>query len=106
VVQFTVSLTLWENLETDLLLSDTLLFKKFKENLKSINKENLEEIRKINDQVQGKIIVVLEIFTRALTRQFTLGDLGQAQRFSGTIGTFLFLDDRDLGQRDYREFKK
>ncbi|SNR96989.1 hypothetical protein SAMN06295967_101283 [Belliella buryatensis] len=97
---------LWERLETDLLLADKELFDKFKDNHKDIDKTKLDEIRKINDQVRTKTIVLLEIFARALTRQFTFGKLGQAQRFTGTIRTFLFLNDSDLGQRDYRELKK
>ena len=97
---------LWEQLETDLLLADTELFEKFSKNHKDIDKDKIEEIRKINEQVQAKTIVLLEIFARALTRQFTFGKLGQAQRFTGTIGSFLLLDDNNLGKRDYRELKK
>jgi len=84
---------LWERMETYLLLADMELSNKFK----------LEEIKKKNEQVKVKIIVLLEILARALTRQFIFGKLGQAQRFKGTIGTFLSLNDDELGQRDYRE---
>jgi hypothetical protein len=94
---------LWERLETELLKSDSNLFDKFKENYKDIDKNKLEEIEKINGQVRTKTIVILEIFARALTRQFTFGKLGQANRFVGTISTFLLLDDHELGQRDYRK---
>jgi len=93
---------LWEKLETELLTKDKSLFEKFKSYLNNINEQNLKRIEAINDNVQTKIIILLEIFVRALTRQFIHGKLGQAQRFSSVISTFLHLDDNDLGKRDYK----
>lgn len=97
---------LWVRLENDLLRADTKLYSKFNASLKDIDKEKIQEIKKINERVGMKIIILLEIFARALTRQFTSGKLGEAKRFTGTIRTFLFLRDEDLGQRDYRKLKK
>jgi|AntAceMinimDraft_9_1070365.scaffolds.fasta_scaffold14123_1 hypothetical protein len=96
---------LWEKLETDLLLADSELFNQLKKNLKNIDKEKVENIRKINEQVQKKTIILLEIFARALTRQFAFGNLGQAKRFTGTIMPFLTLMDNELGKRDYRKME-
>lgn len=49
------------------------------------------------------IIGKFERFVRALTRQFTLGDLGsEAEKFVAYIGPFLYLRDDEIGQTDYR----
>lgn len=94
---------LWEDLENDLLAEDSKLFNKFKKYLSNINKEKLIKIEEINKQVQSKSIILLERFARALTRQFVFGKLGQAEIFTGTITPFLSLDDKELGERDYRK---
>jgi len=49
------------------------------------------------------IVIKLERFARALTRQFTLGDLGdEAKRHCGAIGCFLHLKDDQLGNTNYK----
>jgi hypothetical protein len=72
---------LWEQLETQLLHDDSFLFSRFKNNLNEIDKYKLEDIRNIDNEVRTKIIILFEVFARALTRQFTLGKLGQAKMF-------------------------
>lgn len=48
------------------------------------------------------IIKHLEIFTRGLVRQFTLGKFSNfGRRFSGYFSQFLFLKDDDLGKSNY-----
>ena len=75
--------------------------------------EILTETGKINDNefllsdqvydfVAKEIVIKLERFARALTRLFTLGNLGkEAKIYTGYISGFLFLKDSDLGTRKY-----
>ena len=57
-----------------------------------------------NYETNSKIIIkIFERFTRALSRQFTLGDLGDlARQNSSVLYGFLMLSDLDLGTIDYR----
>lgn len=58
--------------------------------------------REIHDRVTREVVIRLERFARALARLFTIGRLGkEAQRFTGHIGTFLYLSDSELGTREY-----
>ena len=61
-----------------------------------------ENIRYINRH----ITTLLQRFARALCRMFTMGRLGQiGSQQTGTIGCFLYLQDKDLGQVQSRWFK-
>ncbi len=56
------------------------------------------------EELASRLTVPFERVARALARLFTLADIHpDAQRFTGTIGHFLFL--RDLGEHDYRQEK-
>jgi hypothetical protein len=84
----------WEEYETKIVLNDKELLKKLMDF--ETNKEALLKIKRI-------IIIKLEIFTRALARQFTLGRLGKlAQQNSPIIYDFLMLRDEQIGNTDYR----
>lgn len=83
---------MWEEYETKMMKSDPDLRSHF-------SKNRLDKFYKRLNQI---IISKLEYFTRALVRQFTLGDLGiEAKRYTGTISRFLFLMDTDLGNTTY-----
>jgi len=48
--------------------------------------------------INKEVTILLQRFARALSRMFTLGELGQiGKRMTGIIGVFLFLQDQDLG---------
>ena len=84
----------WEEYETKIVLNDKELLQKLMDF--ETNKEALLKIKRI-------IIIKLEIFTRALARQFTLGRLGKlAQQHSPIIYDFLMLRDEQIGNTDYR----
>jgi len=54
--------------------------------------------------INRELIIVLEKFTRALTRLFVFADLGDfAKQASILTHEYLLLDDNELGKRDYRE---
>lgn len=85
----------WQDIETKILLGNDSLQKRFNENL--FDNEVIYSIQRV-------IIIHLERFTRAITRQFTLGNLGQkAMEMSIIVNSFIFLDDKDLGNKDYRK---
>jgi len=85
---------LWQEFETKLLLRDRDLTKK-------LNK--FEKQAEILDSINRLIIIKLERFSRAISRQFTLGKLGQlAQQYSSMVFPFLMLQDSELGKTDYR----
>jgi len=87
--------TLWKEYETDLLLKD----KELMENI-----SDLEKQKEVSDAITRIIIIKLEMFTRAIARQFTLGQLGKlAKRYSPAVFTFLMLRDSELGTTDYRK---
>lgn len=53
-------------------------------------------------RITTKFVIQLEMFTRALTRLFTIGGLGdEAKRHTATIAPFLYLRDEELGTRVY-----
>ena len=83
---------MWENYETEQMNKDSELKSYFEKNKLNYFYKRLNQI----------IIIKLEYFSRALVRQFTLGDLGtEAKRYTGVISKFLFLMDKDLGNTDY-----
>jgi hypothetical protein len=85
----------WEEYENSYLVGNTKLLKKL------LDIETSEEVL---DTIKRKIIIKLEQFTRALSRQFTLGKLGNlAQQYSSSVFEFLTLKDTELGNTDYRK---
>lgn len=72
-----------------------------------ITGENLGEKMGANIRyVNHHITTLLQRFARALCRMFTMGRLGQiGSQQTGTIGCFLFLQDKDLGQVQSRWFE-
>ena len=68
---------------------------------------DLNEIAKIPtnelyEEINREIIIILEKFTRALARLFTLADFGDlAKQVSPLVHDYLFLMDKDLGSRKY-----
>ena len=86
--------SLWQDYETELTLKNNNLVAKL---------GNIEATHEIIDTITREIIIKLERFTRALSRQFTIGRLGeQAQQFSPAIYFFLMLKDTELGDTNYR----
>ena len=87
-------ITAWEEYETIFVIENKTLLEKL-----SI----FETRNEVLDTVTRIIIVKLERFTRALSRQFTLGKLGAlAQQCSSSVYDFLMLKDSELGTIDYR----
>lgn len=87
--------TLWKEHETDLLIKDKDLLEKI---------SDLDKQKEVSDAITRIIIVKLERFIRAITRQFTLGQLGTlAQQYSPAVFSFLMLRDSELGKTDYRK---
>ena len=86
---------LWEEYETSYVLGNKMLLEKL---------TNFETRNEVLDLITRKIIEKLERFTRALSRQFTLGKLGAlAQQYSPSVYDFLMLKDSELGNIDYRK---
>lgn len=87
--------TSWEEYETSYVLENKELLEKL---------SNFETRNEVLDTITRKIIEKLERFTRALSRQFTLGRLGAlAQQYSPSVYDFLMLNDSELGTIDYRK---
>jgi hypothetical protein len=85
----------WEEYETSYVLGNKILLEKLMD---------FETRNEVSDLIRRKIIEKLERFTRALSRQFTLGRLGSlAQQYSPSIYDFLMLRDEELGSKDYRK---
>jgi len=85
----------WEEYETSYLLNDKELLAKL---------SDVETQKEVLDYITRNIIIKLEQFTRALSRQFTLGKLGVlAQQYSSIVYDFLLLKDYELGSIDYRK---
>ncbi len=86
---------LWSEYETNIVLADNELL------------NNLTDVKYQNEVlafVTQSIISKLELFVRALSRQFTLGGLGQiAQQFSPMYYDFIMLDNDKIGKTDYRK---
>lgn len=86
---------LWSEYETNIVLADNELLNK------------LTDIKYQNEVlyfVTQSIISKLEQFVRAISRQFTLGRLGQkAQQFSPMYFDFIMLTNDNIGKIDYRK---
>ena len=83
----------WGNMENDI--------------LKTISGFRYEHLLKKSDEYYQKInmeiVKIIEKFTRAIARQFTLGQHGdKLQQLSITYSAFRNLRDSELGQKDYR----
>jgi len=84
----------WEEYEDSFILGNKKLLEKL---------SNIETSKEVLDTITRKIIIKLERFTRALSRQFTLGKLGTlALQYSSGVYDFLMLTDSELGNVDYR----
>jgi len=87
--------TLWKEYETSLLIKDKNLLGKI---------STLDKQKEVSDAITRIIIVKLEVFIRAIARQFTLGQLGKlAKQYSPAVFSFLMLQDNELGTTDYRK---
>jgi hypothetical protein len=85
----------WENYETSIVTSNPELLKKL---------ENVECSKEVFAFIQREIIVKLEKFVRAISRQSTIGKLGdKAKQFSPVFYPFIMLRDEELGNRNYRK---
>lgn len=85
----------WEEYETSYVINNKKLLAKL---------SDFETRNEVLDTITRKIIKKLEQFTRALSRQFTLGNLGAlAQQYSPSIYDFLMLKDSELGTINYRK---
>lgn len=82
----------WEEYEIEILKEDNLLSTYIKGN----------KLDEAYEKINRKIISRLEKFARVLTRQFTLGNLGEeAKIYTGVISPFLYLRDEQIGKIDY-----
>lgn len=86
---------MWEKYEIDIVLSDSNLLEKL---------SNFEDEKEVHLYVTQFIISKLELFVRGLSRQFTLGQLGEkAQQFSAIYYDFILLNDEEIGTIDHRK---
>jgi len=87
--------TSWAAYEISYLANNKTLIEKLK---------NPETSNEVLSFIKQKIIEKLERFTRALSRQLTLGNLGTlAKQYSPIVYDFLTVKDTDLGKVDYRK---
>ena len=87
--------TLWEDYESSIISDKPELLKKLMD---------FEYQEEAIDSVQREIILKLERFIRAISRQFTIGKLGKkAMQFSPALYSFIMLNDNELGNKDYRK---
>lgn len=85
----------WEEYETNIITSNPQYLNKL---------GDIESTSEILEYAKREIVIKLEKFTRAISRQFTLGKLGQkADQFSPVLYPFIMLNDSNLGNRDYRQ---
>jgi len=85
----------WMNYEIKIMESDPDIYQKL---------GDLELHEELVHSVNRKIIILLERFTRAISRQFTIGKLGEkASQHSPILFNWIILQDNDLGIRDYRK---
>ncbi len=75
-----------------------------------INKNNglyeklfvLPDFEFVEHSVTKYLVSIIEQITRAVVRQFTLGDLGdEPKKYIGSYSHFLFLNDSDIGVTNY-----
>ncbi|OUC15295.1 MAG: hypothetical protein B0A82_08070 [Alkalinema sp. CACIAM 70d] len=85
---------LWGEYESNLITSNT-------ETLEKLG--NLEATEEVLGYTKRQILIKLEKFTRAICRQFTIGQLGKkALQYSPALYDFILLKDEDLGNQNYR----
>jgi hypothetical protein len=64
---------------------------------------NIESQNEVIQTVYREIIIRFERFVRAISRQFTIGQLGvKARQYSPTLYPFIMMSDEHLGNTDYR----
>lgn len=64
--------------------------------------KDLTKIDELYKEINKHLIICLEKFVRALSRLFTLAELGnEAKKCTGIISDFLFLEDSELGTIKY-----
>ena len=86
----------WESLESAIFVSRPKLLKELVQNPDS---------NKVFVEVSTEVVTRLERLARAVARLFTIGKIGEvAIRYTSYIGSFLFLDDEDLGKNVYSPF--
>ena len=85
---------LWEDYESKLIRSNPELL---------IKLGNFETAEEVLDYTKRQILIKLEKFSRAISRQFTIGQLGKkALQYSGVLYDFILIKDQDLGNKNYR----
>lgn len=85
---------LWEEYESNLITSNPEILEKL---------GNLEATEEVISYTKRQILIKLEKFTRAICRQFTIGQPGKkALQYSPTLYKFILLKDEDLGNQNYR----
>ena len=87
--------SLWEEYETSKISASPELLNLI---------DNIETQKEAYSSIQREIIIMLESFVRSISRQFTIGKLGdRALQNSSVLYDFITLKDGDLGDRDYRK---
>lgn len=87
----------WEKYESSILTASPKMLKMYK----NINLQN-----KVYDLIKQETIITMEKFVRGITRQFTIGRLGQkANQYSYIFFSFITLRDDKLGLKDYSNIK-
>lgn len=65
---------------------------------------DVAKTKEFNEKLNKELLIILERFVRALSRLFTLGELGKhGPKMIGYIRDFLFLRDNNLGEANYCE---
>ncbi|WP_048152651.1 hypothetical protein [Methanolacinia paynteri] len=87
----------WEKIENEIFFRREDLQRRLTDDL-SYN--HISEIIK-------EIVVILETFLRAISRFFTLADIGPlGKKMSSIVYDFLVLSDEEIGKRDYNNFQR
>ena len=87
---------IWDRLQTDLVLSRSDLMEKL---------STAPDYDAVDREIFIYFTSCFEKFTRAIVRQFTLGDLGEEpKRYLGYYSHFLFLNDDKIGMTNYLNF--
>jgi len=85
--------SLWSEYELKLIHAKSDLFNQL---------NDIQKNEKIYDNINKEIIIKLEKFSRAICRQFTLGNLGEkALQFSPVLFPFIKIMNSDLGKKKY-----
>lgn len=84
----------WHQFETNLVIEKKGLLERL---------IKFETSKQASQEISSKIVILFEQFIRAISRQFTLGQLGKlAIQNSPILFPFIMMDDSKLGTRDYR----